>query len=230
MTDLEDSGTDAEESLSYRAVLADQKAETRRRILSSARAVFLRSGFMDANLNEVAASAGVGKGTLYRHFENKGELYVAMLSENGDAFAREMAETLDPRASVLKQIEQVGHFYLAFWERHPEHFQIIWALQNRELIGPLTPELMDHVQRVFEAPLRFLEGLIRRGIDEGDLRPVDPWNAANVLALSANAVVGPIVTGATHVVKRDMRAVYGQLQDLFLAGLAADPEATAQPD
>jgi len=212
------------DSRSYRDVLAAQKADTRRRILESARRVFLRSGFMDANLNEVARGAGVGKGTLYRHFETKGELYVAMLSENGQAFVREMGEVLEAEAPVLKQIEQIAHFYLEFWQRRPDHFQIIWAVQNSQLIGPLSPELMGHLKCVFEAPLRVLETLIRRGMDRGEIRAVDPWSAANALSLSAAAVVGPIVSNARQVVDRDMQAVYRQLVDLLLAGLRA-PDA-----
>lgn len=220
---------EAEDSPPNREPLAGQKAKTHRRILAAARGIFLRSGFTDANLNEVARAAGVGKGTLYRHFENKGELYVATLSEHGSAFLREMTEALDPRAPALEQIAQVGRFYLGFWERHPEHFQLIWAVQNRHVVGDLSPELMGHVRQVFERPLRLLEALIRAGIEQGTIRPVDPWNSANALALSANAVVGPIVTRARPVVKRDMHDVYRQLLDLFLAGLAAATEADSTP-
>ncbi len=222
---LSNPANDGSEALSYRDQLAGQKAGTRRRILRSAREVFLRSGFMDANLNEVAAGAGVGKGTLYRHFENKGELYVAMLSEHGQAFASEMAGAIEPGGSTVKQIEQIAGFYLDFWQRHPEHFQIIWAVQNRDLIGPLSVDLLGHLREVFEGPLRVLESLIERGVAAGEFRDVDAWNAANALALSVNAVVGPIVNPVTQVVDRDLRAVYRQLVDLFLVGLRA-PEAS----
>lgn len=218
---------DGNEPRSYRDHLAGQKADTRRRILRSAREIFLRSGFVDANLNEVAAGAGVGKGTLYRHFENKGELYVAMLSEHGQLLAEEMAAVLEAGAPTLKQLEKVAAFYMEFWQRHPEHFQIIWAVQNRELIGPLSDELLANLRRVFEAPLRVLESLIRRGVAEGELRAVDPWNAANAMALSVNAIVGPVVHPVTPIVDRDLREVYRQLIDLFLAGLRTN-EAEAR--
>ena len=39
-------------------------------------------GFVEANLDEVASRAGVAKGTLYRYFESKADLYVAVLAEN----------------------------------------------------------------------------------------------------------------------------------------------------
>ena len=69
-----------------------KKAESRRRILESARDVFFRDGFMRANLDEMAEKAGVAKGTLYRYFESKADLYVAVLAENGAVFTQKMRE------------------------------------------------------------------------------------------------------------------------------------------
>jgi AcrR family transcriptional regulator len=221
MTTTHVRGNDGDPGTSYRQQLADQKRQTRGRILASAREVFLRSGFKDANLNEVARGADVGKGTLYRHFESKGELYMAMLSQNGETLAREMAEVIDVDGPALKQIEQIAHFYLEFWQRNPDHFQLVRAAQNRELVGELSPELMAHLRRVFETPLRALEALIRRGIARGEIRAVDPWNTANALALGTNGVVGPMLGDPLPVVDRDLRAVYRQLQDVLIAGLEA---------
>ncbi len=63
-----------------------RREASRRRILDSARQVFFREGFESANLDEVANLAGVAKGTIYRYFESKAELYVAVLVHNADAF------------------------------------------------------------------------------------------------------------------------------------------------
>jgi AcrR family transcriptional regulator len=220
---------DGNETPSYRNHLADRKRQTRRRILNAARRVFLEQGFLDANLNEVAAQAGVGKGTLYRHFENKGELYVAMLSEHAGELPRALARAVDPDAPAPEQLSQVAHYYLSFWQRYPEYFQIVWAVQNRDLIGPLSSETSEHLRDVFERPLRVFEALIRKGIAAGELRAVDPWNTANALALATNSIVGQMVSGVDQVVERDLDAVYRQFQDVVLNGLvAADRRSDGQ--
>jgi AcrR family transcriptional regulator len=69
-----------------------KKALQRRKILDAAREVFFRDGFVNANLDEVAALAEVAKGTLYRHFDSKADLYVAVLSHNGQVFEERMRE------------------------------------------------------------------------------------------------------------------------------------------
>ena len=48
---------------------------------------------MAANLDDVAQIAGVAKGTLYRYFESKADLYVAVLSHNGRVFQDRMRES-----------------------------------------------------------------------------------------------------------------------------------------
>ena len=78
-----------------------KRAESRRRILDSAREVFFRDGFMAANLDEVAEKAGVAKGTLYRYFDNKADLYVGVLADNGAAFTERMRVTAAGEGSAL---------------------------------------------------------------------------------------------------------------------------------
>ena len=53
----------------------------RRQILEGARAVFLAQGFDAASMGEIARAAGVSKGTLYVYFENKEQLFEAIVHE-----------------------------------------------------------------------------------------------------------------------------------------------------
>lgn len=207
----------------YRESVAGQKAETRRRILAAAREVFLRDGFMETNLNEVARKAGVGKGTLYRHFENKAELYVAVLTENDGGFFEAARRAIDPESGALRQLRQAADFYIDFWKRHPESFRVIWAVQNRELIGGLSPALLERVAGIFERPVRFLERVVRAGVESGELRACDPWVTANALLISVNAVIDRVVHGDHVMLDRDLDAMYQCTVELLLEGLAARP-------
>ena len=116
---------------------AEKKALSRRRILDSARTVFFRDGFVLANLDEVAQQAGVAKGTLYRYFESKAELYVAVLAADGAVFEQKMRDTLDSSLTAADQIRATGLFYFDHWMRNRQYFQIFWAIENQTIIGEL---------------------------------------------------------------------------------------------
>jgi AcrR family transcriptional regulator len=53
-------------------------------VLQAARQVFGRDGYAGANLDDIAAGAGVTKPILYRHFESKKGLYLALLDKHGE--------------------------------------------------------------------------------------------------------------------------------------------------
>jgi AcrR family transcriptional regulator len=73
---------------------ADDSAK-RRQIMDGARAVFLAQGFDAASMGEIARAAGVSKGTLYVYFENKEELFEAIVHEQCHAQAEGLFD-LDP--------------------------------------------------------------------------------------------------------------------------------------
>jgi AcrR family transcriptional regulator len=57
----------------------------------------------------VARRAGLAKGTIYRHFESKAELYVEILAQNADLFVERMVRVIDPFAS--RRADPPARFY-----------------------------------------------------------------------------------------------------------------------
>ncbi|MEH3089015.1 MAG: TetR/AcrR family transcriptional regulator [Microbacterium arborescens] len=81
-------------------------------LLAAARAVFARSG-VDAPARSIAAEAGVGVGTLYRHFPNRAELVAAVFTTEIDATAAAAAELLAdlaPGEALDRWIERFTRF------------------------------------------------------------------------------------------------------------------------
>ena len=63
------------------AVAATRFDVRRDNIIRGAKKVFLRHGFEGANMDEVAAAAGVAKMTVYRYFRSKEELFAGVITE-----------------------------------------------------------------------------------------------------------------------------------------------------
>jgi AcrR family transcriptional regulator len=200
----------------------EKKALQRRHILEAAREVFFRDGFVEANLDEVAQRAGVAKGTLYRYFENKGDLYVAVLSQNGALFEQRMRDAVSGGADPADAIRRLGRFYREHWIGHPEYFRIFWAIENQEVIGALPPAVVAEVTKLWEECLRILSDVIRSGVERGAFAPCDEWLAAHVLWTAANGVLQSELTAARGATLRGREpgTVFDAMVDLVLRGLA----------
>lgn len=95
-------------------------ARNRLRVLAAAERLFVERGVAGVTMDEVAAAAGVGKGTLYRRFTDKGGLAVALLDER----ERELQQLLlsgpaplGPGAAPACRLAAFVEAYVAFVDR-----------------------------------------------------------------------------------------------------------------
>jgi AcrR family transcriptional regulator len=96
------------------AATAAEDSAKRRQIVQGAREIFLAKGFDAASMSDIARSAGVSKGTLYVYFENKEQLFQAIVHEECLVHA-ERAFDLDPdNHDVEALLTRVGSAFLGF--------------------------------------------------------------------------------------------------------------------
>lgn len=98
----------------------------RKRILDTARALFDSEGAENISMNRIAQAAGIGAGTLYRHFDNKAELCLALLGHRLEEIALEMGSLArtaehDPSGTLFTMVER----YIAFKEDYIPLFRIM---------------------------------------------------------------------------------------------------------
>ena len=92
----------------------DEESSKRRQIIEGARQVFLAQGFDAASMGEIARVAGVSKGTLYVYFENKEELFDAIVGQECRAHAEAIFH-FDPQDhDVAAVLARLGVSYAQF--------------------------------------------------------------------------------------------------------------------
>lgn len=91
--------------------------QTRELLLKSAEIVFVRDGYLGAELGEIATLAGRSKGAIYGHFKSKEDLYFALLEERTSGY-RERVEAALVGCKSSKEISRalVDHFFGAVKE------------------------------------------------------------------------------------------------------------------
>jgi len=93
--------------------MAEDNAK-RRQIVEGARQIFLAHGFDAASMNDIAKAAGVSKGTLYVYFQNKEELFTAIVHEECQVHAENTFD-LDPSDhDVAAVMLRLGTAYIEF--------------------------------------------------------------------------------------------------------------------
>ena len=140
-------------------------------LLDAALDLFVEKGFAATRSEEVAARAGVSKGTLFLYFPSKEELFKAVVRENiSGRFAEWMKEFEEFEGSTADMVRYCMHVW---WQRigatrasgitklmisEARNFPELAAFYQQEVIRPGT----DLVRRI-----------LRRGVERGEFRPID---------------------------------------------------------
>src|SRR4028119_27921 len=104
-------GAEARQSLS-------DAVENRGRILEAAREAFAEGGVDGTSMHRIGRAAGVGQGTLYRHFGHKGALCSALLAEEIEGFVGEMRRRTEGRGPALGRLKWFLGWVASFNEKH----------------------------------------------------------------------------------------------------------------
>ena len=146
------------------------RADARRNIdtlLEAAKDVFATSG-VDAPVREIAARAGVGVGTLYRHFPQRADLIAAVFRREVDACAdaaADLAGEHEPIEALARWLNRYTSFMAtkrglaASLHAGDPGYEALRAY-FRERLGPALASLLDAAATA---------GQIRRDVDPGDL-------------------------------------------------------------
>ena len=137
----------------------------RERILLSAAELFAEREFELVLIDEVAAHAGVGKGSVYRQFKSKEELYAAAVIDGFTELRREIRSALAGCTSMREQIATiVRHSLRFFWSRR----QFFALLRDPKALRP-SQERQYQAQR--NDLSRLISGVLDEGVRRGAMRP-----------------------------------------------------------
>ena len=151
-----------------------------RELLDAALALFVEKGFAAARAEDIAARAGVSKATLYLYFRSKEELLMALMAERFTSrLAIDAHEPSDARTSPELLRDVLTTWCSALMESQAGG---IFKLVLTEVHN--FPGLADFwSQEVIEPARRLVSGIVARGIERGEFRPVDPDLVVHALVL-----------------------------------------------
>lgn len=156
-------------------------------ILDAALDLFTRNGFAATRVEDIAAKAGISKATIYLYFPSKTALLEGLVRRAVVPVARQALESLEQSqgsaraalsmllgivADAISDPRIVAVPMLVM--REASAFPEIGAIYRREVVDRVRPGLV---------------GLVRRGIEQGEFRAIDP-------EMAVRSVIGPILAHA----------------------------------
>lgn len=136
-----------------------KNAEKHAVILQAAAELFAEKDFHLVLMDEVAARAQMGKGTLYRYFPTKEDLYFATIFDGWDRLREELEEVLQEEGLLEETLEKATRqILLYFWQRR-QFVTLVHRLEHT----PSGEEQAEWRSRR-EGIVRLVEGVLQRGL------------------------------------------------------------------
>lgn len=152
------------------------RRDRREDLLAAAARRFVATGIRKTTMEDVAREARAGKATLYRHFANKDALLDALLEREAHRLDRRLRAAVAEHDDAPGRIEAAFVAGVTFFVTHP-----MMTRGRDEEPGILLPRITANGGPLVRRGLELFTGLLADGVAAGELRPVDPPAAAEVI-------------------------------------------------
>jgi len=185
-------------------------------ILDAAVTLFARHGYADTDTQLLAEKLNVGKGTLYRYFPSKQELFLATVDRAMHRLREAIDAAIAPVADPLEQMAVAIRTYLAFFAEHPDYVELL--IQERALFK-------DRKQSTYfqhrECNIERWRALYRRLIAEGRIREMPVERISDVIG---DLVYGTMFTNYFSGRHRPFAEQAHDILDVVFHGILSDAE------
>ncbi len=208
---------------------AASEQTSRDKILDAAEALFAKRGYAGVGLSELAEVVGLGKSSLFHHFENKAQLYAAVaariLRRIEERLMRSLAKGGDPQVRLERWLDEL----VDELADNPTYARLLLRslFEDDDLPGDTREELA--AQRAIGSMMASGGSLLREGMAAGIFRAA---NVQHLLLTLVGLTVFPFASGefGAEVLGKDLfdpaevRRRKRELRDLLRFGLVVNKE------
>jgi len=191
-----------------------EKLKTKRKeqILTASMKIFSRYGYQKTDVEKIAKLAGLGKGTVYRYFESKRNLFLSTLEWGHNSLRNEIFNATEKIDDYLDRVKIALSTYLRFFEKNRDFYRLLvqervwaevesagWKWKERHLSH------IDHLKRI-----------LAEGMREGYYKRMDPTSCAYALWGLLNALLYKwLISEKEYPIKRELSVI----QETFFEGI-----------
>lgn len=198
--------------------VTDRKArEFQRReddILSASFELFVEKGKDAVTIDMIAERAEVGKGTVYKHFSSKNEIFARLALNSGNQTLTMMLE-IDSSMPVLVQMKKIMRL---FWDTAVNDIKTFAFVRECEAYltdDDMPPELVEEINALYMKKHNAIKALLQRAIDEQIImdEPIEQISA--LVSGLFQGVIDQVLLGEVE----PSEEFYNNFQSFLLRGL-----------
>ena len=177
-----------------------EKENLRQEILDAARQLFIRKGYENVSMREIAAQIEYSPTTIYLYFKNKSELFHSLCEETFAKLEKELeaivtadnvaklgnGASVDPVWCLRKGAEA----YIRFGLHYPNHYRLLFLTPHPHDKNPEFQFEGSEGEKAF----RYLLEIVSQGVQQGKFRQVDPLMLAQACWSVMHGLTSLLVT------------------------------------
>jgi AcrR family transcriptional regulator len=187
--------------------------ENRQLILAAAKQRFAAQGIDATSMQELARAAGVGQGTLYRHFAHKGDLCLALIKEDLATFRERVSAIIADTQAVASPLARLEILIVEKIGVTEGHLPLLAAIQDaaagsrrpRPFRGPFDTWVHEHIV-----------ALLDQAVAQGEVAPLD-------ITFTADAILAAVAPPHYRYQRYDLgyssERIIAGMRRLFIEGL-----------
>ncbi len=160
--------------------------ETRAHIMDAAEKCFARHGYEATSVAQICECAGLTKGAFYHHFPSKHAVFMALLDRWLGGLDAQLNTIRVNAPSVPDAFENMGHLVSLVFEAAGSRLPMFLEFWSSAIRDPEAWQVTVAPYRRYQT---FFADLIRSGVDEGTLAPIDPDTASRLVMALAIGVI-----------------------------------------
>lgn len=194
---------------------ATQPVTTRDAILDATDRMLARYGYKKMTIDDLAKDVGIGKGSVYLHFESKQEIALSHIDRIVERLKTSLHATAQSRSAPEKKLRKMLTDRVMLRFDSVQHY----TQSLNELLAQVRPQLLERRKRYFEEEARMFASVLTEGKVAGVFKVKDPIETGRALIDATNALL-PYSLSAWELGERsEIEKKTSNVAELLLNGL-----------
>ena len=140
-------------------------------IMEAAQSVIIVKGYDQSRLDDIVQLANLSKGAIYWYYKSKKDIYLSLCDYWFDEYSEGVLHNLKDKKTSSEQLKVLFDYFIDQFDKNPATFKMLvefWRMAG------LDDDFNSKLQDVYSYFLEYIIDIIKKGIDNGEFKKVDP--------------------------------------------------------